>query len=53
MKGTTTENDWPNKDNQTEDILFSGLASGHNHFTITDWGPYGGKSPYTTSVYTE
>lgn len=50
MNGATVENNWDNKWNQTADILFSGLESGHNHFTITGWGD---KCPYTTSVYTE
>lgn len=49
MNGATVENNWDNKWNQTADILFSGLESGHNHFTITGWG----ESDYTTSVYTE
>lgn len=45
--------DWSGNWNQTDHIKLSGLTTGHNHFTITGWGPHGGNSPYTTSVYPE
>ena len=46
MNGATTENNWNNKWNQTDDIVLGN----ENLYTITGWGE--GNSPYSTGTYT-
>ena len=48
MNGTTPENNWDNKWNQTDNITLADIAS-NTLFTITDWGS--GNSPYSASAY--
>ena len=51
MNGETTENNWDNKWNQTDDIDFTAVAD-NTLFTITGWGEgEGAKSTYETSEY--
>lgn len=45
MNGATTENNWDNKWNQTDDIVLGN----ENLYTITGWG--GDKSPYSAGTY--
>ena len=48
LNGETTENNWDNKWNQTDDIDFTQIAD-QTVFTITGWGEgEGAKSTYTT-----
>ena len=47
LNGETTENNWDNKWNQTDDIDFTAIADG-TVFTITGWGEDGANSTYTT-----
>lgn len=46
MNGATTENNWDNKWNQTDDIALGN----ENLYTITGWGE--GGSPYSKGTYT-
>lgn len=46
MNGATTENNWDNKWNQTDDIVLGN----ENLYTITGWGE--GGSPYSKGTYT-
>ena len=50
MNGETTENNWENKWNQTDDIDFTAIAD-QTVFTITGWGEgEGANSTYTTGT---
>ena len=52
LDGATTENNWENKWNQTDDIDFTAIADG-TVFTITGWGEgENAKSTYTTEEVT-
>ena len=51
MNGETTENNWDNRWNQTDDIDFTKIVD-NTLFTITGWGEgEGAKSTYETSEY--
>lgn len=53
MKGETTENNWDNKWNQTDDIDFTAIKDGST-FTIKGWGEgEGANSTYTVEVPAE
>ncbi|MBQ8655779.1 MAG: starch-binding protein [Prevotella sp.] len=51
MNGSTTENSWDNKWNQTEDITGETAFFDKALYTITGWGS--DKSPYEVSTYTD
>ena len=48
MNPSVTANNWNNKWNQSNDLTYDGSK---NLYTITGWGPDGGKSPGSWSVY--
>lgn len=48
MNGSTTENTWTNKWNQTNDLTYDET---NNLFSITGWGELGKESPGTWSYY--
>ena len=51
MNGSTTENNWTNKWNQTDNLDLP--SDNNNLYTITGWGEPGKKSPGEWSGYSE